>query len=66
MFLYSLYFMVIPLPIQMIVGILILWRSPLPEPVTPWDDVVESKSWWEKSPEARRQMKLDDDDDVLW
>ena len=59
-------YFIIPLPIQMIVALLILWRSPLPEPTTPWDDVLESKSWWEKSPEAQRQMKLDDDDDVLW
>ncbi|MGY5858819.1 MAG: hypothetical protein RTU63_05580 [Candidatus Thorarchaeota archaeon] len=65
-----------PLPIQMIVAILILWRSPLPEPTTPWEDTLETKSWWEKSPESEQQKpektsgsqqkKPADDDDELW
>ena len=58
---------VIPLPIQMIVAILILWRSPLPEPKTPWGREEEPKSWWEKSPQAEQKKPTDDDDeDKLW
>ena len=60
------YFM-IPLPFQMIVGILILWRSPLPEPTTPWVSQEEPKSWWEKSPDPQQKKPADDDDeDKLW
>lgn len=39
----------IPLPIQMIVGLLILWRLPVPEPTKPWKEKEESGSWWTKS-----------------
>ena len=28
--------LLIPLPVQMIVGLLILWRLPIPEPTKPW------------------------------
>jgi hypothetical protein len=41
--------LLIPLPIQMIVGLLLLWRSPLPEPTKPWKEQEESGSWWTKS-----------------
>ncbi|TFH11649.1 MAG: hypothetical protein E4H14_00385 [Candidatus Thorarchaeota archaeon] len=41
--------LIIPLPIQMIVGLLILWRLPLPEPTKPWKEKEESGSWWTKS-----------------
>jgi hypothetical protein len=59
----------IPLPIQMIGAILILWRSPLPEPTAPWEGIVDSKSWWEKSPDAEQQKPIEkpkDNDDELW
>jgi hypothetical protein len=39
----------IPLPIQMIVGLLILWRAPLPEPTRPWVEQEEPKNWWIES-----------------
>jgi hypothetical protein len=39
----------IPLPIQMIVGLLILWRAPLPEPTKPWTEQKESRDWWAES-----------------
>jgi hypothetical protein len=41
--------LIIPLPVQMIVGLLILWRLPLPEPTKPWKEQEESGSWWNKS-----------------
>ncbi|MCJ7817289.1 MAG: hypothetical protein MUP60_00405, partial [Candidatus Thorarchaeota archaeon] len=41
--------LIIPLPVQMIVGLLILWRLPLPEPTKPWKEQEESSSWWTKS-----------------
>ncbi len=37
-----------PVPIMMIVGILILWRLPMPEAKVPWDGVERSKYWWEE------------------
>lgn len=39
----------IPLPIQMIVGLMILWRLPLPKPSKPWKKKEESGSWWTES-----------------
>jgi hypothetical protein len=41
--------LLIPLPVQMIVGLLILWRFPVPEPTKPWKEQEESGSWWTKS-----------------
>jgi hypothetical protein len=38
--------LLIPLPIQMIVGLLILWRAPVPEPTKPWAEQEESRHWW--------------------
>ena len=42
-------YLVIPLPVQMIVGLFILWRLPIPEPTRPWAEQKESGSWWNKS-----------------
>ena len=64
----------VPLPFQMIVGFLILWRRPLPKPTTPWESEKESKSWWEKEPELQSEASEEtqekptkkDDDDFLW
>jgi hypothetical protein len=41
--------LLIPLPVQMIVGLMILWRFPVPEPTKPWKEQEESSSWWTKS-----------------
>ena len=60
------FYFLIPLPFQMIAGILILWRSPLPGPKTPWSKEEEPKSWWEKSSDSDQQKKPTDDDGVLW
>ena len=38
----------IPLPFQMIVGLLILWRFPLPVPDTPFKKEKKSQLWWEE------------------
>ena len=38
----------IPLPFQLIVGLLILWRFPLPVPVTPFKEEKKSEVWWEE------------------
>jgi len=61
----SFYYLIIPLPFQMIVGLVILWRRPLPIPTTPWEGVAESKSWWEKDSEPQ-QKKPAKGDNVLW
>ncbi len=42
-------YLVIPLPVQMIVGLFILWRLPIPEPTRPWAEQKESGSWWNRS-----------------
>lgn len=42
------YYLIIPTPFQMLIGFLILWRFPVPEPTKPWDDVEKAKPWWEK------------------
>lgn len=55
-----------PLPFQLIFGLLVLWRYPLPEPTTPWKSEEKPKSWWEKSPESQQEKKSTDDDDKLW
>ncbi len=56
-------YLMIPLPLQMIFAILILWRYPLPEPTTPWDGVEQSKSWWEKTTDSKQEKA---DDNELW
>jgi hypothetical protein len=60
------FYIVIPLPIQMVVAFLILWRSPLPVPKTPWESEDKPKSWWEKTADSPPKKKPTDDDDVLW
>lgn len=54
----------IPIPAQIIFGALMLWRSPFQEPRTPWDSVLEEKSWWEKD-ETPPQTNVKDEDE-LW
>jgi hypothetical protein len=56
---------IIPLPIQMIVGILILWRSPMPESTTPWEDITKPKSYWKQKSETQ-QERPSEDKDKLW
>ena len=41
--------LIIPLPIQMIVGLMVLWRLPVPEPTKPWTEQEGSGSWWTES-----------------
>jgi len=41
--------LLIPLPIQMIVGLLILWRAPVPQPTKPWAEQEQSRDWWAAS-----------------
>ncbi len=65
----------LPLPFQLIFGLLVLWRYPISEPTAPWKSEDEPKSWWEKpsdsqkeKPDERKaeQKKPTDNDDVLW
>jgi hypothetical protein len=67
--------LMLPLPFQLIFGLLVLWRYPIPEPTTPWKSEEEPKSWWEKPSDSQkekpvdseaRQKKPTDNDDVLW
>ena len=63
---FSSFYIMLPLPFQMIVAILILWRSPLPTPTTPWESEEKPKSWWDKTSDSPPKKKPTDDDDVLW
>jgi hypothetical protein len=44
-----------PLPIMMIVGLLLLWRSPVSEATVPWEGADEPTPWWEE----KRQEKTE-------
>jgi hypothetical protein len=60
--------LMLALPFQLIFGLIVLWRSPLPEPTTPWEiasDDSEPKSWWEKSSGSKQKTPTDDNDE-LW
>jgi hypothetical protein len=54
----------IPLPFQLLFCVFMLWRYPYAEPASPWDDVLEEKSWWEKDEEPQEEKPRDED--VLW
>lgn len=57
----------LPLPIQMLVGFLVLWIFPIPEPTTPWDSTSETKSWWEQDKrEYSEIIDTEEDKDRLW
>ena len=57
----------IPLPFQMLVGLAILLKYPIREPVTPWDDTLAGKPWWEEKDEDYSEIvKSDNDKDRLW
>jgi len=67
--------LMLPLPFQLIFGLLVLWRYPISEPTAPWKSEEETKSWWEKTSEPQKekpddskaeQKKPTDNDDVLW
>ena len=58
-----------PLPFQLIFGLLVLWRYPLPEPTTPWKSEEKPKSRWDKDsdpPQEKQDKPTKDDNDVLW
>ena len=42
-----------PLPIMMIVGLLLLWRSPVLEAKVPWEGADEPTPWWDENPEDK-------------
>jgi len=56
-------FFTAPLPFQFVIGVLILWKIPGPEPTTPWKAPTESKSWWEKTSDSPPKKKPTDDDE---
>ena len=54
-----------PLPFQLIFGLLVLWRYPIPEPTTPWKSEAGPKLWWETSSDSQQKKPSDEDND-LW
>lgn len=49
-----------PTPIMMIVGLLLLWRSPVPDVVVPWEGADEPTPWWEEKPQEKTEPPADD------
>jgi hypothetical protein len=59
----------LPLPFQLIFGLLVLWRYPIPEQTTPWKSEEKPKSWWDKDsvpPQEKQEKPTKDDNDMLW
>ena len=50
-----------PLPLLMIIGLLVLWRFPLPEATVPWEGTDEPTPWWEDETEEKDEPPPDDD-----
>ena len=50
------FIVIYPIPIQFIVGLIILWRIDGPEVISPWSGVRLDLSWWK-----RREPKRNDD-----
>jgi hypothetical protein len=60
-------YFILPFPFQMLVGFLILWRFPIPEPTKPWESSEETKPWWEKeSDDVPVSSDSKNDEDRLW
>jgi len=60
-------FLLVPLPFEMLAGLLVLWRFPIPEPTRPWEGSDETKPWWEKeSSEKTASSDANDDKNRLW
>ena len=49
-----------PLPIMMFVGLLLLWRFPVPDVVVPWEGADEPTPWWEEKPQEKTEPPADD------
>jgi len=54
----------IPLPFQFLFCAIMLWRYPIAEPTTPWEDMEEHQSWWEKDQEPNVEKPKSEDE--LW
>jgi len=50
----------LPFPIMMIVGVLLLWRKPIPEVTVPWEGADEPTPWWEEKPQEKTELPADD------
>jgi hypothetical protein len=61
------YYFLIPFPLQMVIGLFILWRFPIHEPTKPWESSKETKPWWEKeSDDLTESSDAKDDKNNLW
>ena len=49
-----------PLPIMMVVGLLLLWRSPVQEVTVPWEGIDEPTPWWEEQQQEETKSPADD------
>ena len=50
-----------PLPIMMMVGLLLLWRFPVPDVTVPWKGADEPTPWWEEKPQEKTEPPIDDE-----
>ncbi len=48
-----------PLPIMMVVGLLILWRFPMPTVKVPWEGAEEPTPWWEEESKEDTKPAVD-------
>jgi len=55
-------FFLIPFPLQMLVGLFLLWRYPIREPTKPWESSKVTKLWWEKESDEIVESSNDKDD----
>jgi hypothetical protein len=49
-----------PIPIMMAVGLLFLWRFPVPEATVPWEGVSDPTPWWEEEKEEEKPVSSND------
>jgi len=45
----------LPAPITMIVGLLLLWRKPIPEVTVPWDGTEKTRQWWDEASKVEQE-----------
>ncbi len=62
-----------PVPIQFIIGLIVLYRIEGPELRTPWEGQLQRQNWWERprhkypspEPDSTSEEELEDEDDWL-
>ena len=45
----------LPFPITIIIGLLLLWRKPIPKVTVPWDGTEKPRQWWDESSNVEQE-----------